>query len=739
MAKSILQRLQESTDEVISIIYEKVNGLLGAGNQLFVMEFPSRPLNSKDFEYDTDDCYSVLTKPYPVQENEFLLSDEMFDVSPVVQGPNGEKLSTVYSTVLNNFVPRLEELKSFVNDQKNLRRWLMEKVNDEIDGEQKEISRMGLSKELYRQYLEKRNEWYSEKDKKYDELKEGEDLNGYARWVSSTGLVREEDINNYYNDAVVRGNYHEVLTLLGFLNVSSPSEVLEQTKQKIRASVRRSLDGSSDIYPVQFQPSDWFKALRPNLSPKDLTMATESLLADYRAKKARLRSLEALLAEQAVIEIPVEKQKELSDNIERHEKSLSDAELNMIKKYGSGAVSAVRAVVNIYKEVSNPLEKAKTIMSGIQQAGEGSFNAEQKNIYALIEGLSKDVIDGIVDTFEGQQKVSHELKKLTDARMAFSEAKVKDMRLHKIRIEEQIKTVQADLDFLTPLVTGTLSEISKDKNAENADAPLMTADTEDVEDNNFIDVVIKSSEHESLSSNTSASTSSHKSWNVGGWFWSASGRSESSSSSESQERLETSEKVEIGFRIKKVTINRGGWFNPNILKLSNNYFRLADIRYSRGLHKDQVQEVFSKGENVTENLNKLVTYNVDGKKEKLDYVLSAFPIGFVIAKDITIRIEANKDEQKSNREYMESNQNSSGGFLCFRTNSSNSSKSQSESAYFGGSENFFYIRIPGPQILGWFLEFTPSDNAMPYQELDPALYAKALESLVPEIDSKIGE
>lgn len=42
--KSILQSLQEnSSADVMNVIYDNVNRLLGAGNQLFVMEFPARP------------------------------------------------------------------------------------------------------------------------------------------------------------------------------------------------------------------------------------------------------------------------------------------------------------------------------------------------------------------------------------------------------------------------------------------------------------------------------------------------------------------------------------------------------------------------------------------------------------------------------------------------------------------------------------------------------------------------
>ncbi len=31
-----------------------------------------------------------------------------------------------------------------------------------------------------------------------------------------------------------------------------------------------------------------------------------------------------------------------------------------------------------------------------------------------------------------------------------------------------------------------------------------------------------------------------------------------------------------------------------------------------------------------------------------------------------------------------------------------------------------YIRIPGPQILGWFLQFIPEDRSMPYESLEDA-------------------
>lgn len=732
--KSVLESLIESSsDDVMNLIYNNVNKLLGAGSQLFAMEFPARPLNARDYEYNTDDCYSTLTKPYTVQEKEFLLSDQLYDLSPVVQGTNGERLSTVFNTVINNYVPRLEALKSFVNDQKNLREWLLTPVTDEVRGERKTMSRMAMARELYDEFLERRNEWYSKKNRVYEEYRAKDDLDGYANWLSSEGLVQEEQISNFYNDAVVRGHYHEVLTLLGFLNVASPSEALENTKQKMRSSLRRSLDGSTDIYPVQFQPSDWFKSLRPNLSPKDLTMATESLVAEYRAKQQRLRSLKAQLAEQTSIEISPDEQERLKTEIENRRQRLSQSQQDLISQYGSGALSAVKAVISIYKNEGNPYAKAQDVIDRVRSAKDKQkLDVTENRIYGILENIADDVVKNVIQSCQAQDAVLQDINRFNEALMASSEAKVRDMTLQKQRIEEQIQTVQADLDFLTPLVSGTIAATSAE-GAADADAALLTS-SDEAQDENFMDVVIKSDESGSFSSNSTSSSASQSSWNLGGWFWSAGGSRSTQSSAGSQKKEEMHNKMEIGFRIKKVSIDRGGWFNPTIFKLSDNYYRLADIRVSRGLTKSDIHKASSAGTNSGSQLNALVTYDaeVNGETKKLSYVLPAFPTGFVIAKDITIRIQCDKSSAESSRKYMEQSEARGGGIFGFRANSGSSSKSQSESAYFGSTSNYFYIRIPGPQILGWFLELTPADNASPYQKLDPSMYSDALDALLPE-------
>jgi hypothetical protein len=606
-----------------------------------------------------------------------------------------------------------------------------------------------MARELYGEFLKKRNAWYKEKNRYYDECKTKNNLDEYARWLSSEGLVREDEVNNYYNDTIVRGNYHEVLTLLGFLNVSSPSEVLESTKQKMRGSLRRSLDGSTDVYPVQFQPSNWFRTLRPNMSPKDLTMATDSLIAEYRSKQARLRNLQAQRSELTVVEISPEKREALEREIKDKETALSEAEQNLVTMYGSGALSTVKAVVNIYKEFGDPIARASQVMQDVQGIQGGSLSPEQNRIYQMIEGVSAEAIKSITDTMNAQVETNKQLQKLTDARMAFTETKVKDMRLQRLRIEEQIANVQADLDFLSPLVSGTVAVAVDATGAATAgagagsagaskpepDPELMTGAEEGVEDSGFTDIIIKSADIASSSSDSSSSSASQSSWALGGLFWSAGGQSSSAAASSAQAKTTFQKKVEIGLRVKKITFDRGGWFNPNVFKLSNNYYRLAEIRFSKGITKDEVKKCME-DKNPSTALKRLVTYTSsegDARTKELSYTLPAFPTGFVIAKDITVRIEADSTESESSRKYMEGSHSSGGGILGFKTSASGSSKSQSEAAYFGSTANYFYIRIPGPQIIGWFLEFTPADNTNPYQQLDPSMYANEIKSLINEI------
>lgn len=744
--RPLMQRLAEDASGAITdLIYEKVNNLLGAGDQLFTMEFPARPLNQNTYQYNADSTYSSLVKPVTVEEAEFTLSDALYDTAPIIQSGNGEKLSVVYSNLLNNYVPKMDFLKDFVTDKNHLREWLLTEVSDvEYDDNHKvissenKISRMELCKKLYGVYLEERNQWYKEKNQYFNDSKDDEaKLEEYAKWVTTEGLVRDEELNNFFNDAVVRGNYHEVMTILGFLNVESPAETLEKTKQNMRACEKRALDGSGTVYPVQFQPTDWFKALTPNLHPKDLTMSSEALLAEYTAKKKALKSLEKKLSELEQKEISKEEMELLKEKAASAKAALSQAEKSAMEKYGNGALEAFRMVVKIYRVVADPAAQFEAAVGEIEKArqdGKVELTGLNKQLYGLLEDCSTEALNAMKENFNQICQLTAAAEDAVGAQADYAAAQTQNSLSLKQNILSQINDITADIDYLTPLVSGTLSQAAAPEGdvpaseEEEANTVLLPENSGEASDSMFMDVILSSETIQKKSQESSSSSASQSSWKVSGWFYSAGHSSSSSSSSHQQASAEDTSKIEIGFRVMKVSIDRGQWFSPNVFKMTQNFYHLSESRCAPGLNKEDIRNAISKTD-ADAQLKKLLSYTDENKQ--CSYLLPSFPTAFVIAKDITIRVKVTHEEAQENKTYIESQSSTAGGLFGFSASSASSSKNCSESSYVGERNNFIYIRIPGPQILGWFQQLVPLDVSEKYEPLKENPYENVLKELNP--------
>lgn len=735
-------------EDIIALIYDEVNAIIGGGNQLFCMQFPAQPLNAKMYDYDTSSRNSVLTKPYPVAEAEFRLADQLFDVSTMTAGSNGEKLSTNYTTMLNNLIPKLDYLAPFMKDRASMGKWLLESSGKETESGLK-LSRIELCKKLYLEYLDAKNTWNKEKDRVFDDYKAKDDLDGYAKWQSSQGLVETEKLNNLYNDVVVSGHLHEVLTILGYLNASSIAEELEISKQKLRNSSRLSLDESMTVYPVQFSPNNWFKALTPNINPKDLTMTVDSIRSIYLDKQRELSRAKSELAQYEVINFSEEELKKLENNIAESKKEINDAESALISQYTQSAFSVAKLIFKAY----NMTTGAGLTTEMIKYFG-GDENKEEEY---------KKIIKGINATQEKQTNLNTAIGNFTHLKAKKAEMQSKDFQLKKFAVQQRINELEADISYYSNLLAETtiskidyefiLSEDKKtvtipkeihpnltvscneedssvlftslfekgDLTKEGNDYSFKTKQTfnkvwiespalinkiseEDAElEGMFSDVVIKSSKSTSSTGGQSSSQSSASSTSINGWFASYKSSSSSSSASESHSSEFYNSEMEIGFRVAKVSFDRGSWFNPQFFKMNSAFTKLSDIKLSCGLTKE---DVFTNSE---------LFKNYNNKKE---YILPAFPVALVIAKDITIKIKTTQSNSSAMNSIVESERASSGGFLCFSSSNASSSKNSSNIAMSGSEGDYFYIKVPGPQILGYYLQMVPSDqNVSPYEPI----------------------
>jgi hypothetical protein len=706
-------------DAVVNLIYSKIDSLLGGGptGQFFCMEFPARPLNLHQFEYDTDNRNSVVSKPFAVSDSEFRMVDDLFNLAPIVQGPNGNKLSVVFFELVNNYVPKLKELHDFITDKANVRDWLLAQVEDSVDGQTFKGSRMELCKRLYALYLKGKDDWDEQKTTEYDRRKQADDLDGFADWLSRTAMVKDQELNNLFNDAVVRGYYHEVLTFLGFLNVCSSAEALETTKQNARNSSRRSLDESMDVMPVQLQPNNWFKAAAPNLSPKDLTMAADIVIAQYQAKRKEIEQLQAYLVQlegSAVSKADVDK---ANAAVEAGRAKFQEAEAGLVKSYGDGAVGLVKIYLNAQ---TGGMTKAVGALSTI--------NREDPAAKKLgLDQVAQDVVDGVLKTYKTNQAYLDSASQLAQLRARAADAAAHDYLSEITRTKQRIDSLQTDVRYLANLSSGVLSTENQPKATEELPVLPSSQNVEEA-DGMFMDVIVSSSDSADASNSSSASQASHSSWGVSLWVGSVGHQSSSESASSSVETAAINSEFTIGFRVAKVSLDRGGWFNPSLFEMSSGFQRIAQGMQAsprtigasgeadKPLNKQTVLDVLKDPSTAATALQSLLKNN-----EGVPYMLPAYPMGFVIAKDITIRIKTSSADSSLSEALASQSSSTGGGFLCFSASSASSSKSTSESSYHGSHGDYTYIRIPGPQILGWLLQITPSDNSTRYEAMDKAL------------------
>lgn len=99
--------------------------------------------------------------------------------------------------------------------------------------------------------------------------------------------------------------------------------------------------------------------------------------------------------------------------------------------------------------------------------------------------------------------------------------------------------------------------------------------------------------------------------------------------------------------------------------------------------------------------------------------MPCFPVAFVVAKDVTIQFQVSQSALSAVQQVLDSRSATGGGFLCFNASSSTASHTDASSLNTKTQGTVVTINMPGPQILGWFLEFTPKDNSDPMTTDEP--------------------
>lgn len=698
-------------------IYNKLNQLFG-GSQLFVMEYPTRGLNQLDYAYKIEDYNSSsILKPYVIAENEFRLTDSLMDLAPIVQGTNGKKLSTEYQTVINNYAPQLKDITGFIIDKMELRLFLLEKITDKIGDQEYTCSRMEFCQKLYLHYLKQKADWDQEKFEKNQKAVEENTLNEYAAWLSTTAWTKDKQLEALFNDAIVRGFYHEIMTILGFIDVASPAERLENAKTNLRTSVRRRLDGSGDVYPVSLSPSDWFRALTPNYSPQDLLADASFLTMQYQQKKQTLASLQSELRLLMSQQIDPKQIQALENSIANKQKALSEKEKEFAGLYGESTVKIVKLALEmaakgnmvgflsgITTKDGLPQSVNLTTISNMLNINADTNISKDANKPGTLSNLVTDMIEmnkNHIDYFADYEELM--AMKLTEAKYQTTN------RQEAISIlQERIEILSDEVSRIEVILASSVNKGDTSTTTTNGMFPTNRYDG----DGMFSEVVISHEYKKDESSSTDKIATGNLSGSVHRFLWSASANANYSSSTHEFSKSIATHNLKIGMRVMKVSIERGGWFDPGIIDISSSFMHIKNLKASNG--------------------NKVADFlgDRDGKPFNDNSVLPGFPSAFLIAKDIHIIVDnmSLKDDQL--KSYQKAACNASASLFGFRLSGSVAMENTKTKTSSGSETNTFSIKIPGPQIIGWFMQLTPEDKSEGYTPFSGSeTFTKIIDSL----------
>ncbi|THH33471.1 hypothetical protein EUX98_g723 [Antrodiella citrinella] len=679
------------------------------GGQIFTLQFPGRFLQSSQYAWDTTSAgiYGQLVKPIAVNESEFRLVDQLYDVADVVAAPNGVSLSQVYEQLLNNLVP-VSSNTNLAELQDEIRRWLLTEVKASswiqrlVDSQHSNgsttdiatkvsdagtINRIELSNTLMQDYLTSKQSWETERDQMMeDALKaanSAEALSAVSRKLAHTTATRKAQLAAKYTDAIVRGYTHNVREYISYLDVKTTAEALQDAKDALREAAASSLDGSLKVYPVQLSPIDWFEGLSTSFTSEDLTTNADSILQQINTKSQQLDVLNQQLVALAFGQ---------KGDVDALEAEVTAAQQSVDTQLTNLSMTYT----------NNVIAMAKTCLDK-----QGDLDPDQLTNVGSALGLDAQTIQQLGEdmgkTAQAQQALTDASRTYARALASYALAQATDSKQQQETIRQQITSLTSEIDVLTSKYQA-LNQVGQRPTppptvptTDLAEEPLMPTTNNNAGGSRWQDIVMHHIVQSDYSKQEDKAFGSTTSMTCNLWALSGSGELTMSGAEASSQTTKMKNEVWVGFRATLVTVDRGGWFQPQFFKQSAGYYHISRntfwSRYPPGIAT--TTQLKDAGESAFDAVN--------------TGLLPAFPQAIIICKDITIKISNDTTSVATSSVNMQSTAAASGGVLCFSFSSSDSSSSSENTYSFKQCSDGCVIRIPGPQVLGYILQLTEND------------------------------
>ncbi|MCE1187858.1 MAG: hypothetical protein LWX56_01855 [Ignavibacteria bacterium] len=673
----------------IEQIYDQLVQVFGGtnSNQIFTMLMPGTTLDAKNYAFDT-----TRMKPATVQDAESKLVDQMFDIAKVTGSSNGMKVSSQYQQALSVLVPQFNPIMPVL--KKTLRDFLNGPVNAVgDDGQPIKGTLQEYYFKLYDAWIVAKLAWEKKiLDKKAELAKNPETENElFLEWYEQTAEGELANVDEKM--AKVLGVFapSDMDAILGAL-ASGPGGEIEEAMQTVN-DIRLASPNGGYIYPVELLPDDWFLDLASDIDPvnllKDPAFIATSIQVKRQALMASIGQIQAMINQ-----MPLQGEiKKATDNLQAVQKTYVDAQNNLVSTYTDNTVTAINMYLSKYSGglagPGNLVELNQNVTDVAKAKGDNAdTTAKKRGGTALTADDIKALADGQKKLIDAQSALLTSAQKVADAGLNLASTEASyfgDLPYILTRLQSQLAEMQTMQDQLSSSIVAKTNGISTIIEPASGKGVNSVAKSETSQ--RFMELQFSFSAEDMSTNSSSDASFSQTSWGVDLFFGSASGSSSSSSAMSSKDAFDSSKEIKIGLKAAKVDIQRG-WFDPGVFKLTGTMGKMAGASISLGNLIDEPD---------------LAKHN--------SALLPGYPVVFLVVKDVTIAFQASSSHLSTFQSVIDSRSACGGGFLCFSASSSSSSHQDTSSISSKSDGTVININMPGPQILGWFLEMTPKDNS----------------------------
>lgn len=289
----------DNNKRFIDIVYDKIHEVIGGSNpnQFFLLTLPGQALSAQDFAYDYK---NNAPKGPTVEANESRLANKLFDPCRITGGDNGLTLPYQYRSALDALSPKLNG--KLANAKNELRRLLLSEYPYDFGDEvQKSYTLQEVFFRLYDDWVEAMQKWSELQNKQKKELRQKYPNNtqednvkyndAYLEWYETVAESYLNAINEKMSKILSVFSPNDMKILEGILDSGSGAE-LQQARQTLINTEKITPDGGY-VYPVKFNPTNWFELLTTSFTPIDLLESPAAIATKMQSLSSRRLKLAA--------------------------------------------------------------------------------------------------------------------------------------------------------------------------------------------------------------------------------------------------------------------------------------------------------------------------------------------------------------------------------------------------------------------------------------------------------------